>query len=116
MCSKKDAQTDKIAHYDEPMPSAVGSISEAMASGLKVHKLIVMAATETIDEIRPEVEQLIGAKATFTQVCQVSAVTYCAWLQYLVIHVIFVIENMKFHEYIDGTDVFFSLFSIFKTD
>lgn len=68
MCSKKDAQTDKIALYYEPMPSAVGPLAEAMAAGLRVHKLILMDTKEAIDRVRPDVERLIGERASFTQV------------------------------------------------
>ncbi|CAM9538817.1 unnamed protein product, partial [Hapterophycus canaliculatus] len=68
VCSTKDAQTDKIALYYEPMPSAVGPLPEAMAAGLRVHKLILMDTKERIDRVRPDVERLIGERATFTQV------------------------------------------------
>lgn len=68
MCSTKDAETDKIALYYEPMPSAVGPLAEAMAGGLRVHKLILMDTKEAIDRVRPDVERLIGDRATFTQV------------------------------------------------
>lgn len=67
VCSKKDAQTDKIALYYEPMPSAVGPLAEAMAAGLRVHKLILMDTKEAIDRVRPDVERLIGDRASFTQ-------------------------------------------------
>lgn len=68
VCSTKDDQTDKIALYCEPMPEAVGPLAEAMAAGLKIHKLILMDTTENIDRVRPDVERLIGGEATFTQV------------------------------------------------
>lgn len=68
MCSKKDAQTDKIALYYEPMPTAVGPLPEAMAAGLRIHKLILMDTKEVIDRVRPDVERLIGERATLTQV------------------------------------------------
>lgn len=68
VCSTKDAQTDKIALYYEPMPTAVGPLPEAMAAGLRVHKLILMDTKEVINRVRPEVERLIGERATFTQV------------------------------------------------
>lgn len=50
------------------MPTAVGPLAEAMANGLRVHKLILMDTKEAIDRVRPDVEQLIGERATFTQV------------------------------------------------
>ncbi|CAN0417457.1 unnamed protein product, partial [Ectocarpus sp. 12 AP-2014] len=68
VCSEKDAETDKIALYCEPMPSAVGPLTDAMAAGLRVHKLILMDSKEAIDRVRPDIEQLIGGRATFTQV------------------------------------------------
>lgn len=68
VCSTKDAETDKIALYYEPMPRAVGPLPEAMAAGLRVHKLILMDTKEAIDRVRPDVERLIGERATFTQV------------------------------------------------
>lgn len=68
VCSKHDAQTDRVAGYMEPAPEAIGSLAEAMAAGLRIHKLIIMAAKETIDGVRPDVEQLVGERATVTQV------------------------------------------------
>lgn len=68
VCSAKDAETDKIALYSEPMPSAVGPLPEAMAAGLRIHKLILMDKKEAIDRVRPDVERLVGERATFTQV------------------------------------------------
>lgn len=68
VCSTKDAETDKIALYSEPMPSAVGPLPEAMAAGLRIHKLILMDKKEAIDRVRPDVERLVGDRATFTQV------------------------------------------------
>lgn len=68
VCSTKDAQTDKIADYMEPMPEAVGPLTEAMAAGLRIHKLILMDTTDAINRVRPDVERLVGAAATFTQV------------------------------------------------
>ena len=68
VCSTNDAETDKIALYYEPMPRAVGPLPEAMAAGLRVHKLILMDTKEAIDRVRPDVERLIGERATFTQV------------------------------------------------
>lgn len=50
------------------MPTAVGPLVEAMANGLRVHKLILMDTKEAIDRVRPDVERLIGERATFTQV------------------------------------------------
>ncbi|CBN75910.1 haloacid dehalogenase-like hydrolase [Ectocarpus siliculosus] len=67
VCSVKDAETDKIALYSEPMPSAVGPLTDAMAAGLRVHKLILMDSKEAIDRVRPDIERLIGDRATFTQ-------------------------------------------------
>ncbi|CAM9280514.1 unnamed protein product [Pylaiella littoralis] len=67
VCSTKDAETDKIALYSEPMPSAVGPLPEAMAAGLRIHKLILMDKKEAIDRVRPDVERLVGERATFTQ-------------------------------------------------
>lgn len=52
----------------EPMPEAVGPLIEAMASGLRIHKLILMDTTDAINRVRPDVERLVGAAATFTQV------------------------------------------------
>lgn len=63
----KDAQTDKIADYAEPMPEAVGPLVAAMAAGLRIHKLILMDTTDAIDRVRPDMEQLIGEQATLTQ-------------------------------------------------
>lgn len=68
MCSTKDAQTDKIADYMEPMPEAVGPLTQAMADGLRIHKLILMDTTKAITRVRPDVEKLVGSAATFTQV------------------------------------------------
>lgn len=68
VCSTNDAETDKIALYYEPMPRAVGPLPEAMAAGLRVHKLILMDTKEAIERVRPDVERLIGERATFTQV------------------------------------------------
>lgn len=68
VCSVRDAETDKIALYCEPMPRAIGPLPEAMAAGLRVHKLILMDTKEAIDRVRPGVERLIGERATFTQV------------------------------------------------
>lgn len=52
----------------EPMPEAVGPLLEAMAAGLRIHKLILMDTTDAINRVRPDVERLVGAAATFTQV------------------------------------------------
>lgn len=68
VCSKKDAQTDKIYEYLEPMPEAVGRLTDAVAAGLRVHKLILMDTTTAIDRVRPMVEKLVGEEATLTQV------------------------------------------------
>ena len=72
MCSAKDAETDKIALYSEPMPVAIGPLAEAMAAGLRINKLILMDTKEAIDRVRPEVERLIGERATFTQVIYIN--------------------------------------------
>lgn len=63
-----DEQTERIAHYKEPMPEAVGPLDDAMEGGLKIHKLILMGNRDTIDRIRPEMEQQVGNQATLTQV------------------------------------------------
>lgn len=78
MCSTKDAQTDKIVLYSEPEPEAVGSLTGAMAAGLKIHKLILMDTTEAIDRVRPDVEELVGERAKLTKVghsCRVTIST-----------------------------------------
>ncbi|CAM9138156.1 unnamed protein product, partial [Choristocarpus tenellus] len=71
VCSKRDEQTDKITDYLEPTPEAIGSLEEAAAGGLPIHKLILMDTTENIDDVRPEVERLVGDVATLTQ-CMLS--------------------------------------------
>lgn len=68
VCSKNDAQTDKVADYMEPMPEAVGPLREAMAAGLRIHKLILMDTAEAIARMRPEVERFMGDGVTLVQV------------------------------------------------
>ena len=80
MCSTKDEHTDEIAKYKEPMPEAVGPLVDAMARGLRIHKLILMEARETIDRVRPEMERLVGDHATLTQV---SNIVSCIFIRFI---------------------------------
>lgn len=63
-----DEHTERIAHYKEPMPEAVGPLVDAMEGGLKIHKLILMGNRDVIDRLRQEMEQQVGNEATLTQV------------------------------------------------
>lgn len=70
-----DENTDRIADYKEPMPEVVGPLVDAMVNGLRIHKVILIDTKEAIDRVRPEMERLVGAHTTLTQVRALEVVT-----------------------------------------
>ncbi|KAG5176139.1 HAD-like domain-containing protein [Tribonema minus] len=68
VCTRlEDKYVTTIADYHEPFPEAVGEIDEAMAAGLPVHKLIIMAPAEEVVQQRPALAQLLGQRASLVQ-------------------------------------------------
>lgn len=67
VCAQRDKHIDTVTDYHELEPQEVGPLDAAMAQGMPLHKLIVMADPAEIDDARPQLAAVLGSEATLVQ-------------------------------------------------
>lgn len=63
VCEARNAHTDSLIPYHEPVPEALGSWASILAAPdatLHIHKMIVIDSAQRIERLRPRVEALVG--------------------------------------------------------
>eukprot|EP00850_Spirogloea_muscicola_P022013 SM000272S10280 [mRNA] locus=s272:52448:54711:- [translate_table: standard] len=63
LCEATNFHTDRLIGYGEPIPEAVGPLLNVVGS-LIIHKLLFMSSDDTLARLRPQVELVLGDKAT----------------------------------------------------
>eukprot|EP00850_Spirogloea_muscicola_P001714 SM000006S19479 [mRNA] locus=s6:988371:991011:+ [translate_table: standard] len=63
LCEATNFHTDRLIGYGEPIPEAVGPLLNIVGS-LVIHKLLFMSSDNILARLRPEIELVLGDKAT----------------------------------------------------
>jgi Cof subfamily protein (haloacid dehalogenase superfamily) len=67
-CETRNSHTDRVLEYKDPAPEVFPSgLDQLAASGVIVHKLIILTDPENIAKIREEIEPFLQGRATLTQ-------------------------------------------------
>lgn len=68
-CAERNAETDKVADYHEPMPVAKGSWDKIITTET-IHKFIYMAPEDRILAARPSIERELLGDSEITRACE----------------------------------------------
>eukprot|EP00871_Galdieria_phlegrea_P005011 jgi/Galph1/5510/GphlegSOOS_G4192.1 len=68
VCEERNAETDKVIPYHEPVPEPIGSWENLLAEGkATINKMMFMDKPERLDKIRPYIEGVLDEYCHITQ-------------------------------------------------